>query len=388
MSSAARTVVKTPAFNERFRFIKPTLPSLEAIVKTYTAAYGDSLITNGVLVQQLESAVQEFLGVRHCIAVSSCTSGLMMVMRALNLTGEVILPSFTFFATGHASVWNGLRPVFADCDPETWNISPDSVQSRVTERTSSIVAVHLYGNPCDVEALAAIAARHRLKLIFDAAHAFGSSHRLQRIGGLGDAEIFSLSPTKLLVAGEGGFVTTNDSVLARKIRAARNYGDLGAYDPEILGLSARMPEFNAALALEGLPLVDRKVKRHNQIAALYTNELAGVPGISFQVVRDGDTSTYKDYSIQIDSSVSKISRDEIASLLLEENVETKKYFYPPLHWQALYRQYDTGPPGTLRHTEHVTSRILSLPIYESLSDDMVIKVAQAVRTICESHGRR
>jgi dTDP-4-amino-4,6-dideoxygalactose transaminase len=382
MSATGTGLAKKCAFTERLRFIKPTLPPLNDVLNEYRTAYAQCMITNGTVVQRLESAVEEFLGVGHCVAVSSCTSGLMMVMRALGLSGEVILPSFTFFATGHASVWNGLRPVFADCDPQTWNINPEDVERKINETTSAIVAVHLYGNPCDIQALERIADRHRVALIFDAAHAFGSSRQQRKIGGFGDVEVFSLSPTKLLVAGEGGFVTTEDSVLARTIRAARNYGDLGTYDPELIGLNARMAEFNAALALAGLPLVESKIKRHNQIAQLYTARLRGIPGISFQHVHSEDESTYKDYSVLLDPVVLGISRDRLADRLLEENIETKKYFYPPLHWQTLYRKYDTDAPGTLANTERIASDVLSLPIYEALSEENVATVADTLRAIC------
>jgi dTDP-4-amino-4,6-dideoxygalactose transaminase len=281
-------------FSGQLRFIKPTLPDLRRVLRHYKPIYATGVITNADLVERFETAAAERLGVDHCVAVSSCTSGLALVMRALQLKGEVILPSFTFFATGHAVRWNGLKPVFADCDPETWNLDPASVEAAITERTSAIVAVHLYGNPCNVEALSQIASRHGLKLIYDSAHGFGSSHQGRPVGQFGDAEVFSFSPTKLLVAGEGGLVSTNDAVLAHRIRAGRNYGDLGAYDPELIGLNARMSEFNAALALAGLDLMERKIARHNEIANLYTSELQDIPGLRFQRVLPNDLSTYKD----------------------------------------------------------------------------------------------
>ncbi len=215
-----------PLFEERFRFCRPLLPSLRNAVRYYKKAFETGSITNATTVEHLEAAVAERLQVKYCVAVSSCTSGLMMVLRALGLTGQVIVPSFTFFATAHAILWNGLRPVFADCDEDTWNVSPFDVEQKISERTSAILAVHLYGNPCDVEALARLASHKHLKLIFDAAHGFGSQYRGHPVGQFGDAEVFSLSPTKLLVAGEGGLVTTNDATLARAIRGMRNYGDV------------------------------------------------------------------------------------------------------------------------------------------------------------------
>ncbi len=381
MDVAARPTPRKKLFEERFRFIQPTLPDLEQVLARYWQAYRSGVITNAAMVAKLEGAVAERLSVKHCVAISSCTSGLMLTLKALGLTGEVILPSFTFFATGHAVLWNGLTPVFADCLARSWTVDPVSVERQITERTSAILAVHLYGNPCRVAELAGIARRHNLKLIFDSAHAFGSRYRGIPVGGLGDAEVFSLSPTKLLVTGEGGFVTTNDSTLARLLRAGRNYGDLGSYDPEMLGLNARMSEFHAALGLAGMDLVERKVERHNRIADTYTRLLADVEGLGFQDVEPEDRSTYKDYSVHIDPQRFAATRDETAGILLEDNIETKKYFYPPLHQQQLYKKYYQPEREPLAVTERIAGGVLSLPVYESLPETTVRKVAQAIRRI-------
>ena len=372
------------AFEERFPFMRPTLPDLKDVLEEYQSAYQSGLLTNSGTVGRLEAAVAERLGVKHCVAVSSCTSGLMMVLRALGLSGEVILPSFTFFATGHAVLWNGLTPVFANSELDTWNVSPSDIERQITEKSSAILAVHLYGNPCDIHALEALAQHHGLKLIFDAAHGFGSAYRGKPIGCFGDAEVFSLSPTKLLVAGEGGLVTTGDAKLAAAVRAMRNYGDVGAYNPEWLGLNARMTEFNAALALRGLPLIDEKVRRRNSIAQTYTEILSSLPGVGFQKKHSEDTNTYKDYSIHITPELLGITRDELADALLNQNIETKKYFYPPLHQQSLYSMFHDAARNDLSQTELLAGGILSLPIYESLPDETVITVAETLKRIVDS----
>ena len=376
------------AFCEPFPFMRPTLPELNQVISEYQSAYRNGVLTNAELVARLESAVAERLRVKHCVAVSSCTSGLMLVLRALGLQGEVILPSFTFFATGHATLWNGLKPVFANSDTDTWNISPADIEKKITKATSAILAVHLYGNPCDVTALEAIASRHNLKLIFDAAHAFGSEYRGIPIGSFGDAEVFSLSPTKLLVAGEGGLVTTSDAKLAAAVRAMRNYGDTGAYNPQWLGVNARMTEFNAALALSGLPLVDAKVRRRNSIARMYTAILSSLPGIGFQRVHPADTHPYKDYSIHVTPQILGLSREQLAEALRAENVQTKKYFHPPLHQQFLYSRFHDRDSNDLTQTEYIADGILSLPIYESLSDETVCAVGELIRQIVHSSCER
>jgi dTDP-4-amino-4,6-dideoxygalactose transaminase len=371
-----------PAFANRFRFMVPSLPPAEQVWAIYHGAYQDGQITNSNLVARLESQVAERLQVKHCVAVSSCTSGLMLLLRALDRKGEVILPSFTFFATAHALVWNGLRPILADCDPCTWTLDPEDVERRLTPETTAIIGVHLYGTPCDVEALQEVAARNRLPLIFDSAHAFGSTHRGRPVGGFGDAEVFSMSPTKTLVAGEGGLVTTNDATLARRLRAARNYGDSGTYDCELAGLNARMSEFQAAMALAGFDMVDGKVRRHNEIARQYTY-LLEPSGFRFPKVRPGDVSTYKDYCVHIDPEVMSVSRDELAAALLEENIETKKYFSPALHQQKLYRDSTRGQ-APLPVTTRMADGVLSLPIYNSLSDQQVAGIAGALRSLVEA----
>ncbi|MGP8246939.1 MAG: DegT/DnrJ/EryC1/StrS family aminotransferase [Bryobacteraceae bacterium] len=370
-----------PAGQAPVRFIRPTVPSIDEILQCYRPSFGDGTLTNGAVVSRLEAGIAERLGVAHCVAVSSCTSGLMLVLKAFGVQGEAILPSFTFFATGHAALWNGLKPVFADCDPGTWTVDAADVEARITERTGAILAVHLYGNPARIDALQQIAARHSLKLIFDAAHAFGSSYRGSPVGGFGDAEVFSLSPTKLLVAGEGGLVCTNDARLAGLIRAARNYGDSGSYDPALLGLNARMTEFNAAMALAGLDLVDRKVKRHNEIARRYTDLLAGTPGIQFQRVEEGDCSAYKDFSVLISPEEFGVSRDAVAGALLAQGIPTKKYFYPPLHRQKLFAAAGDAGEARLPNTECISERVLSLPIYESFPDETVETAALAIRRL-------
>ncbi len=370
-----------PLFSQRFRFIKPTLPPLENVLANYRVAYANGVITNADFVGKFETAVAERLQVKNVVAVSSCTSGLMMVERAFGLTGEIIIPSFTFFATGHSARWNGLTPVFADCEPDTWNVDVADLERKITERTSALLVVHLYGNPANVEALTQIAKRHKLKLIFDGAHAFGSQYRGRPVGQFGDAEVFSLSPTKLLVAGEGGLVCTNDDTLAKAVRGMRNYGDTGAYDPEWLGLNARMSEFNAALGLAGLAEVDDRVRRRNQIAQMFDSLLKPLPGLRFQKVHPQDVNTFKDYSIHVTADQFGMTRDELAAGLLAENIETKKYFYPPMHMQTLYRQFHNAANNDLKTTEEVTGGILSLPIYETLSDSTIELIAQAIHRL-------
>jgi dTDP-4-amino-4,6-dideoxygalactose transaminase len=361
--------------------MQPTLPALEDVVSLYNDVYKSGLITNARLVSRLESAVAERLRVKHCIAVSSCTSGLALTLKAFGLQGEVVVPSFTFFASGEAILWNGLKPVFADCNRDSWNVDAEDVARCLTPSTTAIMAVHMYGNPAEINKLEVLAEDAGVKLIFDAAHAFGSSYCGLPIGGFGDAEVFSLSPTKLLVAGEGGLVTTNDATLANRLRAGRNYGDLGNYNPILCGLNARMSEFNAALALSGLRLVDEKIARHNEIAARYSSILSGIEGISFQNVLPMNGSTFKDFSLHIASDATGWYASGLCAALSELGVPTKRYFYPPLHQQDIFAPFHHCAERPLRMTELVSEGVVSLPIYASLSNEQVDAIGKTVRDL-------
>jgi dTDP-4-amino-4,6-dideoxygalactose transaminase len=243
------------------------------------------------------------------------------------------------------------------------------------------MAVHTFGNPAPIEELESIAREHKLALLIDAAHGFGARIGTRGMGSAGCAEVFSLSPTKLLVAGEGGLVATGDAALAQKLRTARNYGDDGAYDCEVLGLNARMTEIQARLALMGLEDLRARVARRNHLAALYERRLSGQSGVSFQRIRADATASRKDFGILIDESEFGISRDQLYQALQRENVQTRKYFHPPLHRQKLYRGFRHGK---MTHTDAVSSRILNFPIYSSLSDETVEAIVDRVLLIREA----
>lgn len=333
-------------------------------------------LTNAGRVRELEEVASQYLGVPFCVAVSSCTAGLILTLRALQLHGEVILPSFTFHATAHSTLWNGLKPVFADCDGETFCIDPHAVREKLSSATAAILAVHLFGCPASVSQLEEISANRRIPLVYDAAHAFGSKVGDRYVGTFGVAEVFSFSPTKLVVAGEGGLIATRDRVLAENLRAARNYGDTGTGDPQLLGLNARMSEFHAALALSGFSSLEARIHRRNQIRLHYLRRLEAVPGLSFQRIPEGHRSTCKDTSVLVDEHIFGLSRDRLRNLLCAQNIETRRYFWPPVHQQQLYRRiWDRSP---LPVTERVSGRVLNLPIYSALTEEDVDRICEAI----------
>jgi dTDP-4-amino-4,6-dideoxygalactose transaminase len=381
MSTAKRARVATgedgrPAFEKMLPIVDPEgLPGANFLEEVGEILKSKQL-TNGKQVRKFEEAAGAYLGVENCVAVASCTAGLLLVLRALDLYGEVILPSFTFHATAHAVAWNGLRPVFADCDGKTFCIDPEAVRGQISPSTAAIMGVHLFGNPAAVDRLEEIAGELSVPLIFDAAHAFGSRSNGVQVGGFGTAEVFSFSPTKLVVAGEGGLIATRDAGLAEKLRAARNYGDAGNYDPELLGVNARMSEIHAAMALRGIAGVEGRIARRNTIRERYERNLAGVPGISFQQIREGDVSAYKDFSLLVEEREFGHARDWLVETLRRENIDARKYFWPPVHQQKLYREMWDGRP--LPVTEQISNTVVSLPIYSSLTNEAVDKVCDAI----------
>lgn len=372
-------------FPEGLPLTRPASPDLEETIEDFRKILAGSTLTNGPFVARLESEAAEYFGVRHCVAVSSCTSGLMLLLRAGGVLGDVIVPSFTFAATVHAIVWNGLRPVFADIDPETLTLSPEAVQRAAGLRASAIIATHIYGNPCDVAGLAAVAKRNGLRLFFDAAHAFGSKRAGVAVGGFGDAEVFSLSPTKLVVSGEGGVIATNDEDLARRLRMGRDYGNPGDYDCLFVGLNARMSEFHAALGLKSLEGLERAVAQRNRLASEYRMSLEGVRGISFPKVRAIDRSTFKDFTILVDQELFGGSADDLATALKAEGVETRRYYSPAVHKMRAYRGFSTN--GNLPVTDSVVPRVLTLPMFAEMTQEDVKGVARAIRRIQRSFAR-
>jgi dTDP-4-amino-4,6-dideoxygalactose transaminase len=370
-----------PAFKNLLPITKPTLPNFENLIDSYKEIFNTGMITNSKYVKEFENGLQEYINVDFASAVSSCTSGLMLVLKGLGLKGEIILPSFTFSASGHAVMWNGLKPVFVDIDNETYNLNIEAVKEAVSPSTSGILGVHIFGNPCDVSALTDIAEDHNLKLIFDAAHAMGSEYKGEKIGKFGNAEVFSCSPTKLMVTGEGGIVTTNDAELKRKVTIGRNYGDDGSYDCEFTGMNARMSEMHAILGLESLNALEDNLATRSQMAALYKSELDNIPGLDFQKITPSCRTTYKDFSIYINPEMFGLNRDELCIVLSKENIMSKKYFFPPLHKQRAYSKYFEEYEDKLPVTDEISNNVLSLPLFSHITKEDVVTVAGKIKQI-------
>jgi len=370
-----------PLFPDGLKLCRPAVAATEQLGSVLLDIVASGALTNGRYVAELERRAAEYLGVRHCIAVSSCTSGLMLLLRASELSGDVIVPSFTFAATAHAVAWAGLRPVFADIDPQTLTLSPRSVMRATGVRAAAILATHTYGTPADVEGLDDIARRNGIRLFFDAAHAFGSLHGGRHVGTFGDAEVFSLSPTKVLVAAEGGIIATQNDVLAERCRIGRDYGNPGDYDCRFIGLNARMSELHAAVALASLDDIEDRIRDRNALADHYGSALGTVPGITLPVVPPDDRSTYKDFTVLVDPEAFGTDARTLASALAAEGIETRRYYDPPVHRMRAYERLAASTNGSLATTDYASRRVLCLPLWSGMSDEDVDRVCEAIQRI-------
>jgi dTDP-4-amino-4,6-dideoxygalactose transaminase len=369
-----------PAFPDGLPLTRPFTPDSAQTAADVVKIMDSKQMTNSSFVRAFEQRAAEYLDVPHCVAVSSCTAGLMLVLKTSARSGDVVIPSFTFSATAHAVAWNGMRPVFADVDPQTLTMSPAALERAIGVRTSAILATHLYGTPCDVELLEDIAASNGVRLFFDAAHAFGSKRGGKPIGGFGDAEVFSLSPTKVLATGEGGLVATHDGVLAERLRIGRDYGNPGDYDCRFVGLNARMSEFHAAVALRSLETLDERIEYRNMLVDRYRRALSRIPGIRFPYLREDDTSTYKDFTIMVDSVAFGVTARRLGQALADEGIDTRRYYSPPVHEMKAYKHLAVSGRD-LPVTVDVADRVLTLPLSYDMTEETVLRVADAIERI-------
>lgn len=344
------------------------------------------LTNDGPCVRAFEKEIVDWLGVRHCVAVCNATAGLEIAISALRLTGEVIVPAFTFPATIHALVRQGVMPVFCDVDPQAHTIDPAAAERLVSSRTTGILGVHLWGNGCDVRSLEDLAERHGLKVLFDAAHALGCSHQGQMIGHFGDAEVFSFHATKFVNSGEGGAIVTNDDALARSLRRLRNFG-LEGTDVEVVGTNAKMSELSGAMGLTSLESRDEIISRNRDNHEAYAETLADLPGVQLICPREGEQHNYQYVVVAINEDVAGTSRDELLAALHAENVVAKRYFYPGCHRMTPYDSQATQPRVPMPHTERLCAQLLQLPTGQAVSRTDIARIGGLLKHLTRVHRK-
>jgi len=378
------------AFDEKLHVGRPNIGNRGRLLARINDLLDRRWLTNnGPYVQEFEHKLSAMVGIKHCIAVCNATVALEITCKAAGLAGEVIVPSFTFVATAHALQWQGITPVFCDVDPRTHNIDPCRVEQMITPRTTGIIGVHLWGRPCDVDGLADIARSHDLKLLFDAAHAFGCSYKGRMIGGFGEAEVFSFHATKVFNTFEGGAIVTNDDELAAKARLMRNFGFAGYDNVDYIGTNGKMNEVSAAMGLTSLESLEEFMAVTYRNYKQYQQQLADVPGVTLVAYDEAEKCNYQYVVLEIDETVAQVSRDQLQEVLWAENVLARRYFHPGCHRMEPYRSYFPHADLLLPNTERLVAQVLSLPTGTTVGPDKIRKICQIIRlTVAHGHEIR
>lgn len=334
---------------------------------------------NGPLVQDFEKRIAQFLGVKHCIAMCNATVALEIASRALNLHGEVIVPSYTFVATAHALQWQEITPVFCDMDPATHNINPTKIERLITPKTTGILGVHVWGRGCDTEAIDEIAARRNLKVMYDASHGFACSKGGKMLGTFGECEVFSFHATKFLNCFEGGAVVTNNDELAEKMRLMRNFGFQGFDNVIYLGVNGKMSEIHAAMGITNLESVEEIICMNRRNYEAYQAGLANMPGISLIHYDPAEQNNYQYVVVEIDPDLCPRNRDEIVKALHLQNIIARKYFWPGCHRMEPYRSLQPNAGLLLKETENISARVIVLPTGQTVEVETINFICDLIR---------
>lgn len=372
-----------PAFSESLHVTKPNRLGearfKELIVDVFESGW---YTNNGALVQELERKLETFLQVNNCILTCNGTQAMAIALHAFGLKGEVILPSYTFVSTAHCLLLNGLKPVFCDIDKDSLSLDLDLCESLITPETSAIIPTHIWGRVNNVSEIEDFCKKHNLRLIFDAAHAFGTSEREQMVGSFGEAEVFSFHSTKTFQTFEGGAVTTNDSKIASKLRSLRNFGFIDYDVVGGIGTNAKMSEINAAMGLANLEVFPQILSKNKTVYETYRRQISEIDGIDFLDFPESNSPNYHYIVVLIDEEKLGMTRDDILQILHRENVVARKYFYPGCHRMPPHSQSDCVL--SLPVTESVCSKVLVLPGGATLTVSDVEKVSDILRFVVDN----
>lgn len=368
-----------PAFERKLHVGQPNLGDRAFFLERVERILDSRWFTNnGECVQELERELAKYLGVRNVIAVCNATVGLEIAIRAMPMTGEVIVPAMTFIATAHALQWQEITPVFCDIDPVTHVLDPKQVEALITDRTSGILGVHVWGQPCAIDALQDIAERYRLHLMYDAAHAFGCSHRGRMIGNFGRAEVFSFHATKFFNSLEGGAIATNDDELARRIRLMTNFGFAGYDNVVHIGTNGKMNEVSAAMGLTSLRSVDEFIGVNRRNHALYAERLGRIPGMTLFRYDEAERCNWQYVVAEYTPAPGGATREDLVRALWAENVIARKYFWPGCHRMEPYRTLYPRAAARLPQTDAVAERLLILPTGTGVSTQEIERLTDLI----------
>lgn len=357
---------------------QPHLPPLEEFIPYLEKIWENKWLTNGgPFHQELEKELAEYLGVEHIALFTNGTLALVTALQALRITGEVITTPFSFVATAHSLLWNGIKPVFVDIDPETFNLDPEKIEAAITPHTTAILPVHVYGNPCNVEKIQKIADTYGLKVIYDAAHAFGVKYKGESILKHGDLSILSFHATKVFNTFEGGAIICPDAKTKNRIDNLKNFGYSGEVTVIAPGINAKMNEVQAAFGLLQLKHIDKAICRRREIDALYRVQLSSIPGISCHSLPAETIHNFSYFPISINKEY-PLLRDELNEKLRQHGIFPRRYFYPLISEFSMYRGLPSAESSNLPTAKKAADRVLCLPIYPDLSDESVTKIVAII----------
>jgi len=350
----------------------PLLPPLEEFIPYLEQIWESKWITNnGTFHQQLENALCEYLGVKHLSLFTNGTLPIITALQALKITGEVITTPYSFVATSHALIWNGIKPVFVDIDPNSFNIDPEKIENSITPLTTAIMPVHVYGNPCDIEAIQSIANKHNLKVIYDAAHAFGVEVMGRSILKYGDISTLSFHATKVFNTIEGGALICRDKETKQKIDNLKNFGFIGETEVVDIGINGKMDELRSAFGILNLKNVDESILKRKMITEKYLQEFKNIDGISCNCYKSNVKYNYSYFPILVDEDIFGITRDDLYEKLKLENIFARRYFYPLISNFSIYCNLESAKISNLPVANLIANRIICLPLHQDLSFDQV-----------------
>lgn len=366
--------------NKIITVTSPLLPDLNEFNALLKEIWDSKWITNnGSFHQRLEKELAEYLGVPFLSLFTNGTLPLITALQALRITGEVITTPYSFVATTHSLWWNGIRPVFADIDPNTGNLDPHKIEAAITPKTTAIMPVHVYGNPCDTEAIQAIADKYGLKIIYDAAHAFGVKVNGESILNAGDISTLSFHATKTYNTIEGGALVCHDAKTKQRIDYLKNFGFAGETEVVAPGINSKMDEMRSAYGILNLHQVDKAIAERHKVSDIYRKELADVPGISFFNERPDVTYNYSYFPIFVDAEKYGMSRDELYFKMRDDNVLGRRYFYPLISTFTTYRGLPSAAPSNLPVATRMADQVICLPMHHALSEGDIERVLTCIK---------
>lgn len=358
---------------------QPSLPDLEEFIPYLREIWDNKILTNnGPMHKQLEKELAEFLGVPFISLFANGTLALVTALQALRITGEVITTPYSFVATTHSLWWNNIKPVFVDIESKFGNIDPDKIEAAITPKTTAIMPVHVYGNPCYVEKIQKIADIYGLKLIYDAAHAFGVEYKGGSILNYGDLSILSFHATKVFNTFEGGAIISHDSATKKRIDYLKNFGFAGETTIMAPGINSKMNEVQAAMGLLQLKSLSENIKKRELVTNKYRELLKDVLGISVMPEPTDTKSNYSYFPIFIDEKKYGMSRDNLYDKLKDNNIYSRRYFYPLISEFSMYKGLESANPSNLPIAEKMANSVICLPIYSELDLETVEKICSII----------